>query len=146
MIGYILLGLGVLVTLRILLLIDNPQRDFTQNHAEFVVDSADPQLRPLLVSGTVSEVVDGLQKWIAKQPRWEEVSATVENADGVQELHLTRTTPLLRFVDDIHVRLTPQSPPDAPSQVRIDAESQSRLGKGDLGQNPRNLRELRSAF
>jgi uncharacterized protein (DUF1499 family) len=55
-------------------------------------------------------------------------------------LHFVRTTPLMRYKDDIRVRIVP-----AASGSRVSAESRSRIGRGDLGQNPRNLRELLAA-
>jgi uncharacterized protein (DUF1499 family) len=52
-------------------------------------------------------------------------------------MKLTRTTPVMRFTDDIDVVLRAEG-----NSTRVQAESQSRVGKGDLGQNPRNLKEL----
>ncbi|MFM9066415.1 MAG: DUF1499 domain-containing protein [Planctomycetota bacterium] len=68
-------------------------------------------------------------------------------------IRLTRSTKLFRFVDDVTVRIEPLTPdstdaaaaPDRQQespQVRLQAESKSRVGRGDLGQNPRNIREL----
>ncbi|MFK8111816.1 MAG: DUF1499 domain-containing protein [Rubripirellula sp.] len=34
--------------------------------------------------------------------------------------------------------------PDGSGATRVEAQSQSRVGKGDLGQNPRNLKEIMS--
>jgi uncharacterized protein (DUF1499 family) len=56
-------------------------------------------------------------------------------------LHVTRRTRVFRFVDDITIQLTEEA-----GGTRVDAESKSRFGKGDLGQNPRNLRELRKGL
>jgi uncharacterized protein (DUF1499 family) len=53
-------------------------------------------------------------------------------------LSATHATILWRFVDDIHLRFEPHG-----SGSRIVGESRSRIGKGDLGQNARNLRALR---
>ena len=68
-------------------------------------------------------------------PRWEYVDTSTE-AEAIT-LHLTHSTRLFGFVDDIHVTITPTS-----HGCRITATSKSRVGKGDLGQNPRNLKEL----
>jgi uncharacterized protein (DUF1499 family) len=58
------------------------------------------------------------------------------------EVKLTRTTRLFRFVDDIRLTLEP-----APGgTTRVHAESKSRLGVGDLGQNRRNILELWKAL
>ena len=43
----------------------------------------------------------------------------------------------MRFTDDIVVVLRTEG-----DLTRVQAQSQSRVGKGDLGQNPRNLKEL----
>jgi uncharacterized protein (DUF1499 family) len=43
----------------------------------------------------------------------------------------------MKYRDDIRVQIEP-----AAEGTRLSAESRSRVGKGDLGQNPRNLREL----
>ncbi|QDT70252.1 hypothetical protein MalM25_31980 [Planctomycetes bacterium MalM25] len=52
--------------------------------------------------------------------------------------HFVRTTGLMRYQDDIWLLVTDQGD----GTLRFDAESRSRVGKGDLGQNPRNLAEL----
>ena len=49
----------------------------------------------------------------------------------------TRTTRLFRFVDDVLLLLEP-----AHGGTRVSARSASRVGRGDLGQNRRNLAEL----
>jgi uncharacterized protein (DUF1499 family) len=66
-------------------------------------------------------------------PRWQVES--VDRDSGV--LRATRRTRLWRFVDDVTVRVEA-----APGGSRVHARSQSRVGKGDFGQNRRNLLEL----
>lgn len=56
-------------------------------------------------------------------------------------LHAVRTTKLIRFKDDIGVTVTPSG-----EGSKLEAESKSRVGKGDLGQNPKNLEELLDAL
>jgi uncharacterized protein (DUF1499 family) len=53
-------------------------------------------------------------------------------------MHLTRTTRLLRFVDDVHLTFEP----GPGGTTRVHAQSQSRVGVGDFGQNRRNILEL----
>ena len=53
------------------------------------------------------------------------------------EVRAVRTTRLFRFRDDVTARVTP-----APHGARLQLTSASRVGKGDLGQNPRNIEEL----
>ena len=53
---------------------------------------------------------------------------------GVRAVRKTR---LFGFEDDVTARVCPD-----PDGARLELTSASRLGKGDLGQNPRNLAEL----
>ncbi|MGB3633440.1 MAG: DUF1499 domain-containing protein [Rubrobacteraceae bacterium] len=81
------------------------------------------------------ELTNIVEKAIENLPRW-----TVESsADGV--VSATRKTGLLRFTDDITVRVVERA-----SGSEAHFESASRVGKGDLGQNPRNLEELLEAI
>lgn len=68
--------------------------------------------------------VEGLPNW--------EVASSEE-----RELRAVRTTRLLRFRDDVKVRVYGDGD-DAGAELT----SASRIGKGDLGQNPRNIMEL----
>ena len=66
-------------------------------------------------------------------PRWR-----VEEADaGTGQVHLTRRTFLFRFVDDVRLQLEA-----VPGGTRLRGRSQSRVGRTDLGQNRRNLKQL----
>jgi uncharacterized protein (DUF1499 family) len=76
--------------------------------------------------GVVADLVGCLRRW------------TVLSIEG-NVIRATHRTVLWRFTDDIVIRVVPNT--DG-SGSRIHARSQSRLGKGDLGQNRRNLREL----
>ncbi|GAA5504895.1 DUF1499 domain-containing protein [Novipirellula caenicola] len=121
----------LIIIVAALLRIDNWSRDFTENSAAVEADFADP----------VSTIDSRLQQWIADQSRWDIQSKT--ESDGTIEYEITRTTPVFRFVDDIEIRLVLG---DDGTNTRITATSQSRVGKGDLGQNPRNLSELLKAL
>jgi uncharacterized protein (DUF1499 family) len=72
----------------------------------------------------VRRAVEGL-------PRW-----SLEASEG-NEVGAVRKTRLFRFADDVTARVYPD-----PDGARLELTSSSRLGKGDLGQNPRNLEEL----
>ena len=76
-----------------------------------------------------------IEKAIESLPRW-----TLENNTN-GELHATRRTGLFRFVDDVTVRVVERA-----SGTEVYFESASRIGKGDLGQNRRNLKELLRAI
>jgi uncharacterized protein (DUF1499 family) len=72
----------------------------------------------------VRRAVEGL-------PRWR-LAASEED-----EVRAVRKTRPFRFEDDVTARVGPH-----PDGARLALTSASRLGKGDLGQNPRNLAEL----
>ncbi len=134
------LGLIVIATLMLGLFsqIENWKRDLSVNHASLDAASDDPRMHPPVVEDSPSEVVDRIVTWAEQAPLWSVESKDV--GDRESAIHLTRTTKVFRWVDDIHVRISATE-----NGTRIDAESQSRVGKGDLGQNPRNLRDLVAA-
>ena len=115
--------------------IDNWKRDLTTNQARLSDDAVDEQLRPPLILGTPTEVAERIARWIDQQARWKLVSQ--QKIEQGVEMKLTRTTLIMRFVDDVDVFLRAEG-----DSTRVKAQSQSRIGKGDLGQNPRNLKEL----
>lgn len=145
MLGYIAAAIGVLMVGKMIWMIDDWGRDFTSNYAELSQTNPDETLRPLLVPLPASEVKTAVQRWVSSQSTWAIVddSESASPEDSLGQLHLTRTTAVFRFVDDIHIQIVEQSDPP---QTTLTAESQSRVGKGDLGQNPRNLRMLREGI
>src|SRR5262249_53249420 len=110
-------------------------RDFTTNYARTSDDAANPKLRPIRSRLSVPSAAQAVVKAAEQLPRWTLVTDDSQRSAG--ELHFVRITPLFRFRDDIHVHI---SATDEGSVIV--AESQSRIGRGDLGQNPRNLVEL----
>ena len=62
-------------------------------------------------------------------------------AAGTDVVWATRTTPMLGFVDDVLILLTPDE-----TGTRVEARSASRVGSGDLGRNRTTLRELHRAL
>ncbi|MDG2222830.1 MAG: DUF1499 domain-containing protein [Rubripirellula sp.] len=132
--------------------IKNLQRGLTVNFASLEPADEDPQLRPVNLPQLPEIIADRIESWASDRKGWSVVSsqnasdsraASSQAASSQQatdqeiQIHLTRTTRLFRFVDDIRVTLNREG-----QGTRIDATSQSRLGKGDLGQNPRNLKEF----
>jgi uncharacterized protein (DUF1499 family) len=104
----------------------------TRNWAD-TDESGERALAPLELSLPPAEALARVASAIGSLPRWR-----VESVDpGAGVLRATRRTRLWRFTDDITVRLEPTA-----AGTRLHARSQSRLGKGDFGQNRRNLREL----
>lgn len=122
----------------VLVQIGNWKRDFTTNEAETSESASDPLLRPLDYPGDIDQLAEIVKRSANDLPRWKFVEQRGEGETVT--LHLTRTTPVFGFVDDIHVTLEARE-----DTVRLTARSKSRIGKGDLGQNPRNLKELLKA-
>ncbi|MGF1472914.1 MAG: DUF1499 domain-containing protein [Rubrobacteraceae bacterium] len=83
---------------------------------------------------TPQKLLTAVEKAIEELPRW-----SLQHSDD-EELSAVRQTRLFRFKDDVtvHIEQTGES-----SEALF--ESASRVGKGDLGQNPRNLQELLEA-
>ena len=117
----------------------NWKRGLTVNLAKLEDDAIDRQLRPPVISVPIHVVAESIANFAQQNARWAIVLR--ETSDKTIHLHLTRTTSVMRFTDDIHVRLC-----SVEGGTRVEAESQSRIGKGDLGQNSRNLRELVEAI
>ena len=142
------MGLGFLAVLLAILLpivllgalqIEDWRRDLTTNWARTDASSTDPLLRPPTIRASTAEAAAWLEGFAANRPAWKVVGQTLDAEGG--RVRLERTTRLWRFVDDVEVTLARVS-----EGVSLEATSRSRVGKGDLGQNPRNLRELLAAL
>jgi uncharacterized protein (DUF1499 family) len=105
---------------------------FTRNWAD-TDEPGDPSLAPLELALPLSEALAHVEAAILQLPRWRVESLDLEAA----VVKATRRTRLFRFVDDVTVRLEPTA-----AGTRVHARSQARLGKGDFGQNRRNLLAL----
>ncbi len=111
-------------------------RWFTTNRAN-TRDPSHPDLGPLTLPGPPADAARRIAAAVGSLPRWR-----VESADPAGgSVHLTRRTRVWRFVDDVRLALTP-----AGGGTLVHAESQSRVGVGDLGQNRRNILELWAAL
>jgi uncharacterized protein (DUF1499 family) len=130
------LSLGFAV---IALEVDDWGRDFSTNHAETTDDAAHPMQRPLRITSTLADAVALVRATVAELPRWEAGPESLATDHAL--LRFVRTTPVLRFKDDVDVEIFANGP-----TCSISASSKSRIGKGDLGQNPRNLKELMAAL
>ena len=93
--------------------------------------ATDPRLHPRTLPLAAEEAASAIARGIAALPRWR----IVERRGPV--ITATRTTRLFRFVDDVLLLLEPV---EGGTLVRV--RSASRVGRGDLGQNRRNLAEL----
>jgi uncharacterized protein (DUF1499 family) len=138
MIGWVALAITAIVVISVFMRVDDWSRDWTTNFAKLDEASADAGLRPVHLSATPREVGEQIERWSERTSRWKVES--LEANDNSVRLHLIHTTPLWRFADDVHVVLNREN-----GETILNAESRSRIGKGDLGQNPRNLRTLVAA-
>lgn len=140
MIFYIVAILFTILAIPLVLIVasvDNWSRDLTTNVAETSPDTADPRMQPLSVGVSFDELTSAAKSIAKSNAGWEFVDASA-NADG-GTLHMVHVTRLMKYRDD--VTLTVQTTENETSVVNI--RSASRIGKGDLGQNPRNIRALR---
>ncbi len=130
----ITLGLMVLAILvAVALQVDDWSRDLTTNRAATSQDAADPLLRSLEVAASAEEIEEAIAQFVDRSVAWTGNS----NPKSTSPIFLIRTSRLFHFADDVQVFLQPTA-----TGTRIDIASKSRVGKGDLGQNPRNVREL----
>ena len=95
-----------------------------------------PELGPLMLRGEPATLAREVAE-VCRSLGWEAVAVDPESltvsAEGV--------TPLLRFVDDVSIRLVP-----AGGAVEARVRSASRVGRGDLGANARHVMDLRAAL
>lgn len=138
---WVLVGVAI-VTLYIFSLIDDWGRDLTTNFAQ--TDPLSTDLRPIELplppdraATLVRQAAESLRGWQVAD------AAPRDLGGGAIEWHFVRTTLLMRYKDDVHARIEPSASGES---VTVHLRSRSRIGKGDLGQNPRNLRELLGAI
>ncbi len=110
----------------------------THNRAGTYPDSPDPSLRTRTYMADYERFFFGVVKVIEDLPRWQ--VERHEIMDG--KIFATRRTRIFRFVDDIEIRVTRMNE----HSVMLDVFSASRVGKGDFGQNARNIREFLGAL
>lgn len=136
---WVLAGVAI-VTIFIFSHVDDWSRDLTTNTAW--TDDASQTLQPLRVAKSPELVKADLLRVIESMSNWQVADGgevgSVANDDAIK-VHLVRTTTIMRFKDDIWVTLLQG---DSEGSTVVQVRSQSRLGRGDLGQNPRNIREL----
>jgi uncharacterized protein (DUF1499 family) len=136
---YVALGIVLALVLAIGLIlvthVEDWSRDLSINHAATSDDEQDKRMRTIEAKLGVQELADVVVTAGKSLPRWKLIERT-QAGDAIQ-LDFVRTTGLVGYKDDIRVRIE-----SAGQGSRLSAESRSRIGKGDLGQNPRNLREL----
>ena len=115
--------------------VDDWGRDFTTNEAFIAHDAADPTLRPLESDRSTADLLEGVLRAAGRIRNWEYVG---EAGDGnTVRVLFVRTSRIWRFKDDVVIRIE-----DLGDRRVVTGESRSRLGIGDLGQNPRSLRRF----
>ena len=95
-----------------------------------------PDIIPLLLPDPPERVFPRVEA-VAREMAWH-IAATVP-AEG--RLEATATTPVLRFKDDVVVRVSP-----ALNGSRVDIRSVSRIGHGDMGANAKRVRAFLAAL
>ncbi|MBI2825318.1 MAG: DUF1499 domain-containing protein [Planctomycetia bacterium] len=116
--------------------VDDWNRDLTTNWAVTSSAARDPELRSIETTLDVEKAAELVRAAAASLPRWTEQGSEREGGGFV--LHFVHTGPLLPLRDDVTVIV--DAGDDGSTIIR--AISRSRMGKGDLGQNPRNLKDL----
>lgn len=131
---------GVAVFALLACTLEDWSRDLTTNFAELSPQAKDFRLRPIQLTDAPQAAADRVRKAVERLPLWKSQESVVElDGNGVVTLRFVRTTALLKFQDDVVVKLSPH-----PQGSMLTATSQSRIGKADFGQNTKNLRELTS--
>lgn len=139
--------------------VEDWSRDLSTNVAWTDPGNDDPTLRPIEFTGSWSALQEIVSGFAESRPNWSEpqppslldeaspVHDISSSPEGEIQFHLVRTTGLIRYKDDVWVVAEPiASDPNDEIRWRLHVHSQSRVGKGDLGQNPRNIRELLTAI
>jgi uncharacterized protein (DUF1499 family) len=92
-----------------------------------------PDLRPKMYAASVAKVAKGAEEAISHLPRWTLVGSG--RGPGGHAIQAVATTRLWRFHDDVTIRIHREG-----SWTYVTVRSKSRIGKGDFGQNARNIR------
>ena len=137
-----ILAAGALTLVVILAMyVEDWSRDLTTNYARTSNDADDELLRPLLLPLTVADAAERVKAAATSLSGWNLADESDTEGTPQKTLHFVRTTSILRFHDDVIVTITGEG-----DDSLIEMESQSRVGRGDLGQNPRNISELHRAI
>jgi len=126
----------------ILIGIDDWSRDWVEHEATLRFEPTHRRVAQLLIAPpghpshvSMSEWSDAVQ-WAGNRIKNLEFSGEVSDRDTLI-LTFVRTHRLLRLKDDVTVRVTRVG-----AEQTIETHSKARLGIGDLGRNPRNIRRL----
>ncbi len=106
----------------------------TKNMARTEQNPPDPGLRSRMYRHPHATLFQEAEQVIAALPRWRLIKQDADSGTILAE----RRTRLFRFVDDIEIQVTAID--SGASEVNL--VSRSRVGKGDFGQNRRNILEF----
>jgi uncharacterized protein (DUF1499 family) len=110
----------------------------TRNVAETSADAEDPRLRTRFYALSRETVWITVQQLAGTRPGW-----TVMKTDPAEgELVIEARTRLLKFVDDVTIRVRPASG----QRISVDLRSRSRVGKADFGTNARRIGDFLAAL
>jgi uncharacterized protein (DUF1499 family) len=98
-----------------------------------------PDLQDRTYSASPDRVGEALRQALSERPGWKVVGSG--QGPGGVALSAVHETPLLRFKDDVEVKIRRKG-----GKTVVSVRSQSRLGGWDFGQNARNIRELLQAL
>lgn len=90
-----------------------------------------PDIQPRRYPIKRERVYDAALHAVNQIPRW----TIVSHDEGKGEIRAEATTRLLRFVDDVRIRIETKD-----GVAAVNVRSASRVGRGDFGQNERNIR------
>jgi len=94
-----------------------------------------PDLHVTDFGAGVERVTQAVKTVVGRLPGWTLVGSGSGPAGG--EIQAVRTTRLLRFKDDVTIRIRREG-----GRTQVSVRSRSRIGKIDFGQNARNIQEL----
>jgi uncharacterized protein (DUF1499 family) len=90
-----------------------------------------PDIAPRQYRASATDVFDAALHAVTRMPRWSLVRYSEDRGD----IQVEARTLVLRFVDDIVIRIADHEP-----ITTVNVRSASRIGRGDFGQNARNIR------
>lgn len=141
--GWLILVVFLAIFAAIVVRVDDWKRDWTTNWAETDPEAEAADLRPFHSLLPPDALRKQVLEWVSDHSHWELAEDSDETASSADrppiQLHLVRSTRIMQFKDDVH--LTFEQDLETGGSV-LHVQSRSRIGRGDLGQNPRNIREL----
>ncbi|MFQ5596793.1 MAG: M28 family peptidase [Nitrospiria bacterium] len=108
----------------------------TEHRAKTLPDHPDPTLRTRRYRLPYENVFQLVVQTLEALPQW----TPVHQDPQAGAIRAERHTRIFRFIDDVHIIIIATKKGN--HDIVLNLESTSRVGKGDLGQNARNIREF----